>query len=234
MSQGASGHGLRCLAPGLPAARPGERPADLAPRGRPAPPPLAEARQADGRQPGRRAHLHGVSAAAQNKAAFNENAGAPEQGDGAPRRRDRHLSLRGLHHPPDRRPSPPRGASAAASQKVSDHHTSCPRLQSDASEMPPCGRLPQSLPLLRLARLERDPLIRELRRLHRRPPYFRPDPELDFSSSGRSRKREASQVRPSTRWSLGWFALAARRLKAAGVGGGNWFRRRSRRCWPGW
>jgi putative transposase len=59
--------------PGLPATRPGQRPADLAPCGRPAPSPLAEARQAHGRQRGGRARLHGVPGPAQDQAAQHEH-----------------------------------------------------------------------------------------------------------------------------------------------------------------
>ncbi len=91
--QGAAVHGLGRAAPSVPAARPGERPADLAPRRRPTPAALAEARQAHGRQRGRRAGLHGVPSPAQDQAAFHESAGATEQGGQTSCRRRRHLSF---------------------------------------------------------------------------------------------------------------------------------------------
>jgi len=46
-------------------------------------------------------------------------------------------------------------------------------------------------PILRLAQHERDLRIRELRLLHRHPSVSRPNPKLEFSMPGRSRKREA-------------------------------------------
>jgi len=78
------------------------RQADMAPRRRPIPRSLAEARQADGRQRGRRAGLHGIPGPAQDQAALDQPAGATEQGGETPRRCRRHFSLRSLHHSPDR------------------------------------------------------------------------------------------------------------------------------------
>src|SRR3712207_41657 len=101
--QGPAVHGGRRAAPSLPAARPGGRTPGLAAGGRPAPPPLAEARQAHGRQRGGRARLHGVPGPAQDQAAQHEHPGAPEQGGETPRRRRRHLPFRAIHRAADRR-----------------------------------------------------------------------------------------------------------------------------------
>lgn len=55
----------------------------------------------------------------------------------------------------------------------------------------PC--LDNRRPLLRLAQHERDLSIRELRLLHRHRSVSRPNPKLEFSSSGRSRHWAAGQ-----------------------------------------
>ena len=68
-AQGPAHHGRGGPAPGLPAARPADRPPDLAPGRRSAPAPLAEARHPDGRQRARRACLHGLPGAAPHQAA---------------------------------------------------------------------------------------------------------------------------------------------------------------------
>ena len=68
---------------------------DLAPRRRPAPPPLAEAGRPDGRERGRRAGLHGLPGPAPHQAAQHQPDRAPEQGGQAPRRCRRDLPQRG-------------------------------------------------------------------------------------------------------------------------------------------
>jgi transposase-like protein len=70
---------------------------------RPAPPSVAEAWHADGRERGRRPRLHVLPRPAQNQAALDQHPGAAEQGGETPGRRGRHLSLGSLDHSPDRR-----------------------------------------------------------------------------------------------------------------------------------
>jgi hypothetical protein len=96
-ADGPADDGRGRAAPGLPAARSGRHPADLAARRRPVAAALAQARHADGRERGGRARLHGVSCRPPDEAALGEHAGAAEQRGEAPRRRRRHLPLRAVH-----------------------------------------------------------------------------------------------------------------------------------------
>src|SRR3954471_1039545 len=77
-----------------------------------APPAVAEARRAHGRERARRAGLHGLPRPAPRQAALHEPARTLEQGSEAAGRRGRHLPLRGLDHQADR------GRAAGAERRV--------------------------------------------------------------------------------------------------------------------
>ena len=101
--KGPAEHGCR-----PPCARPSSSPIakcqpDAAPRGRPAPRQVAEARHVHRRERGRRAGAHGLPSPAPQQDPQHQPARAPEQGGQTPRRRRRHLPERGRHHPSDRR-----------------------------------------------------------------------------------------------------------------------------------
>jgi len=76
---------------GLQSARQEDRRGDLASRRRPAPRPLAQARNADGRERGRRACLHELPGPAPHQVAQHQSARASQQGGQTPRRRRRDL-----------------------------------------------------------------------------------------------------------------------------------------------
>ncbi len=83
--------------------RPGQCQPDAAPRRRPAPGQVAEARRVHRRQRDRRAGAHGLSCPAPDQDPLYQPDRAAEQGGQAPGRRRGHLPERGLHHPADRR-----------------------------------------------------------------------------------------------------------------------------------
>ncbi len=114
--------------------------------------------------------------------------------------------------------APPDGA-ATASRAASSHRASCASSRTSPPRCPLCGRSPRSPPLLRLAQHERDLRIRELRLPHVLPSVFRPKPELEFSSSARSEKREGGQPRPRPlKWTTAMPCAAVAFLVPAAAG----------------